>query len=119
MPIAIADIKIGASLPLTGGFSFAGAKHEQDYQLWFDLINDHGGILVEQDGLVISDNRSSPATAINQYEQFINVDQVDVVYGLQRKIHCRAITNPQRQSLPETRASGNHRYKSNPLITGR
>ena len=28
---AMADIKIGTSLPLTGAFSIAGAKHEQGY----------------------------------------------------------------------------------------
>ena len=37
---AMADIKIGASLPLTGAFSVAGAKHQQGYQLCVDLINE-------------------------------------------------------------------------------
>ena len=30
---------------------------------------------------VTSDNRSDPATAISQYERFINVDKVDAVFG--------------------------------------
>ena len=77
----IADIKIGASLPLTGAFSIAGSKHEEGYQLCVDLINDRGGILGEQVELIVSDNRSDPATAINQYERFINVDEVDAVFG--------------------------------------
>ena len=78
---AVADIKIGASLPLTGAFSIAGAKHQQGYQLCVDLINERGGVLGEQVELIMSDNRSDPATAINQYERFINVDQVDAVFG--------------------------------------
>ncbi len=78
---AAAEIKIGASLPLTGAFSIAGAKHQQGYELCVDLINDRGGILGEQVDLIVSDNRSDPATAINQYERFINVDQVDAVFG--------------------------------------
>ena len=78
---AQAEIKIGASLPLTGAFSIAGSKHEQGYQLCVDLINERGGILGEQVDLILSDNRSDPATAINQYERFINVDQVDAVFG--------------------------------------
>lgn len=78
---AVAEITIGASLPLTGAFSIAGAKHEQGYQLCVDLINERGGILGEEVRLIVSDNRSDPATAINQYERFINVDEVDAVFG--------------------------------------
>jgi branched-chain amino acid transport system substrate-binding protein len=78
---AVADIKIGASLPLTGNFSIAGEKHQQGYNLCVKMINDNGGILGEQVDLIVSDNRSDPATAINQYERFINVDGVDAVFG--------------------------------------
>lgn len=78
---AMAEIKIGASLPLTGSFSIAGTKHQQGYQLCIDLINEHGGIMGENVELIVSDNRSDPATAINQYERFINVDGVDAVFG--------------------------------------
>lgn len=74
-------IKIGASLPLTGNFSIAGAKHQQGYKLCVDLLNEKGGVLGRPVELIISDNRSDPATAINQYERFINVDGVDEVFG--------------------------------------
>ena len=75
------DIKIGASLPLTGGFSIAGQKHQQGYELCVKLINEGGGIDGRQIELIVTDNRSDPATAINQYERYINLDNVDVVYG--------------------------------------
>ena len=78
---SFAEIKVGASLPLTGAFSIAGSKHEQGYELCVDLINQRGGILGEQVELIISDNRSDPATAINQFERFINVEEVDAVFG--------------------------------------
>jgi branched-chain amino acid transport system substrate-binding protein len=78
---AMAEITIGASLPLTGAFSISGEKHNQGYQLCVDLINERGGINGEQVRLITSDNRSDPATAINQYERFINVDEVDAVFG--------------------------------------
>lgn len=74
-------IKIGASLPITGAFSIAGQKHKQGYELCVDLINERGGVLGRQIRLIVSDNRSDPATAINQYERFINVDGVEAVYG--------------------------------------
>ncbi|SFQ95951.1 amino acid ABC transporter substrate-binding protein [Poseidonocella sedimentorum] len=79
---AAADVlKIGASLPITGGFSIAGQKHKQGYELCVDMINERGGILGREVELIVSDNRSDPATAINQYERFINVDGVEAVYG--------------------------------------
>ena len=74
-------LKIGASLPLTGNFSVAGQKHQQGYEHCVDLINERGGILGREVELIVSDNRSDPATAINQYERFINVDGVEAVYG--------------------------------------
>lgn len=79
--VQAANIKIGASLPITGGLSVSGEKHKRGYELCNKLINDAGGILGRQVELVVSDNRSDPATAINQYERFINVDKVDAVYG--------------------------------------
>jgi len=78
---SLAEIRIGASLPLTGAFSIAGAKIEQGYKLCAKAINARGGILGEQLDLITSDNRSDPATAINQYERFINVDRVDAILG--------------------------------------
>lgn len=74
-------LKIGASLPITGNFSVAGQKHQQGYEHCVNLINEKGGILGRQVELIVSDNRSDPATAINQYERFINVDGVEAVYG--------------------------------------
>lgn len=75
------DLKIGASLPLTGVFSVSGTKHQQGYQLCVDLINEAGGVLGRKVDLIMSDNRSDPATAINQYERFVNVDKVEAVFG--------------------------------------
>ncbi|MGX1099730.1 amino acid ABC transporter substrate-binding protein [Amorphus sp. MBR-141] len=74
-------IKIGASLPLTGNFSVSGAKHEKGYQLCVDLINEKGGVLGRPLDLIISDNRSDIGTAMSQYERFITVDDVDLVFG--------------------------------------
>jgi|TARA_B110000967_G_C18885801_1_gene563914 branched-chain amino acid transport system substrate-binding protein len=77
----VARISIEVSLSLTGAFSIGGAKHQQGYQLCVDLINERGGIKGEEVKLIVSDNRSYPATAINQYERFIGVDVVDAVFG--------------------------------------
>jgi len=74
-------LKIGASLPITGGLSVSGEKHRRGYALCTKLINEAGGVLGRQVELIVSDNRSDTATAINQYERFINVDKVEAVYG--------------------------------------
>lgn len=79
--VSAQDLKIGASLPLTGVFSVSGTKHQEGYQLCVDLINEAGGILGRKVELIMSDNRSDPATAINQYERFVNVDKVEAVFG--------------------------------------
>lgn len=75
------NLRIGASLPITGGLSVSGEKHKRGYELCTKLINEAGGILGRQVELIVSDNRSDTATAINQYERFINVDKVEAVYG--------------------------------------
>lgn len=74
-------IKIGSSLPLTGGFSVTGEKHRQGFELCVDMINDAGGMLGRPVELIVSDNRSDTETAINQYERLINVDNVDLIFG--------------------------------------
>ena len=79
--LAAEAIKIGASLPLTGGFSLTGDKHKQGYQLCVDLINKNGGILGRKVDLTVSDNRSDTETALNQYERMINVQNVDLIFG--------------------------------------
>ena len=79
--IAAEPLRIGASLPLTGNFSVSGEKHRQGYELCVNLINARGGVLGRQIELIVSDNRSDVATAINQYERFLNVDGVEAVYG--------------------------------------
>lgn len=74
-------IRIGASLPLTGMFSIPGAKHRDGYQLCVNLINERGGLLGRQLELLVNDNRSDTETAVSQYERFINVDNVDLLFG--------------------------------------
>jgi branched-chain amino acid transport system substrate-binding protein len=74
-------IQIGSSLPLTGSFSIPGAKHQDGYQLCVDLINEKGGLLGRPVELLVSDNQSDAEVAISQFERFINVSNVDLVFG--------------------------------------
>ena len=74
-------IKIGSSLPLTGGLSVPGQKHKEGYELCFDLINQKGGINGSLIEFISSDNRSDTETALSQYERLINLEQVPIVFG--------------------------------------
>ena len=75
-------IVIGASLPLTGGFSIAGEKHQEGYQLCADLINaSEQKLLGRPVELIATDNRSDVEQALTQYERLINEDQVDLIFG--------------------------------------
>ncbi|NJO36531.1 MAG: ABC transporter substrate-binding protein [Rhizobiales bacterium] len=74
-------IKIGTSLPLTGGRSVNGEKHRKGFVLCTEMINQKGGLLGRPVELIVSDNRSDAGTAIAQYERLINVDQVDLIFG--------------------------------------
>ncbi len=74
-------VKIGASLPLTGGLAINGQKHREGYELCVELINKAGGLLGKQAEIIISDNQSVNETAQAQFERLINEDQVDVLFG--------------------------------------
>lgn len=50
---AAETIRIGASLPITGGLSVSGEKHKRGYALCNKLINEAGGILGKQVGLIV------------------------------------------------------------------
>jgi branched-chain amino acid transport system substrate-binding protein len=78
---AAEPVKIGASLPITGGFAINGQKHKDGYQLCVDLINQAGGLLGRPVELIISDNQSSNETAQAQFERLINENKVDVLLG--------------------------------------
>jgi branched-chain amino acid transport system substrate-binding protein len=80
-PEVVAPIKIGTSLPLTGEFSITGTLHQQGYQLCVDLINANGGLLGRPVELIVSDNQSDVDTTLAQFERFINVDKVDLIFG--------------------------------------
>src|SRR5688572_12338898 len=80
-PVCAEPVKIGASLPMTGGLAINGQKHKAGYELCVDLINQAGGLLGEAVEIVISDNQSSNETAQAQFERLINEDDVDVLFG--------------------------------------
>ena len=74
-------IVFGASLPLTGEFSIVGTKHAAGYQFCIDELNARGGVLGRPVELKVEDNRSETELTVTQTERFINVENVDALFG--------------------------------------
>jgi branched-chain amino acid transport system substrate-binding protein len=77
-----APVKIGLSFSKTGDFSQDGAALLQGYQIWADYVNSHGGLF---DGrrvqLDISNDNSTNAQTITNYQKMIKVNQDDLILG--------------------------------------
>ena len=74
-------VKIGGSLPLTGGYADTGKVIEQGYRKWVDDINARGGLLGRKVDLVIYDDASDVKNAVTLMEKLITVDKVDLLAG--------------------------------------
>ena len=61
-------IRIGASLPQTGGLATVAQNQLRGYQLCVKHMNDKGGVLGRKLELVLYDDGSDPATAVRLYE---------------------------------------------------
>ena len=76
-----APIVIGASLSLTGGFSADGQAFMRGYELWRDDVNAAGGLLGRQVKLDIKNDASQPNQAVTNYQNLVNVDHVNLLFG--------------------------------------
>jgi branched-chain amino acid transport system substrate-binding protein len=74
-------VKVAASLPLTGPFAIPGGNHKKGYELCEQVVNERDGLLGRKMQLTVSDNRSDTETVVNQTERFIDVENVDLIFG--------------------------------------
>lgn len=74
-------LTIGISLSLTGDFADPGKAAQRGYQLWANTVNAKGGVLGRKVTLKIVDDASSPNQAVSNYQNLINRDHVDLVFG--------------------------------------
>ncbi len=75
------DIKIGASLSVTGPASFLGAPEDKTLHLYVDKINAEGGVLGKKLQLVIYDDGGDPNKARTFATRLVEEDKVVVVVG--------------------------------------
>lgn len=74
-------LTIGISLSLTGDFASSGKAAERGYDLWANTVNAKGGVLNRKVQLKIVDDASSPNQVVTNYQNLINRDHVDLVFG--------------------------------------
>ncbi|MBW4030144.1 MAG: ABC transporter substrate-binding protein [Acidobacteria bacterium] len=78
---ALAPIKIGISLSLSGDFSADGIAFDQGYKLWAADVNAHGGLLGHQVQLDVVSDASSPTQVVTNYQKLITNDHVALTFG--------------------------------------
>src|ERR1043166_4052063 len=80
VPARAADpIKIGFSMPLTGGLSGGGKSVILAFELWKEDVNAKGGLLGRPVELIYYDDQSQPAQVPGIYSKLLDVDKVDLV----------------------------------------
>jgi branched-chain amino acid transport system substrate-binding protein len=78
---AKAPLVIGASLSLTGDFADSGQAVKRGYELWAAQVNAHGGLEGRRVSVKLVDDASSPTQVVSNYQNLINRDKVDLVFG--------------------------------------
>jgi branched-chain amino acid transport system substrate-binding protein len=76
-----APLVIGASVSLTGDFADSGKAVQRGYQLWANEVNAKGGVLGRKVTMKIVDDASSPTQVVSNYQNLINRDKVNLVFG--------------------------------------
>ena len=79
--VALAPIKIGISLSLSGDFSVDGIAYDQGYHLWAKDVNAAGGLLGHQVLLDVVSDASSTTQVTTDYTKLISVDHVALTFG--------------------------------------
>jgi branched-chain amino acid transport system substrate-binding protein len=82
--VAIADdspIKIGMSMPQTGGLAAGGKASLLGIEIWRDDINAKGGLLGRKVELVVYDDKSSASETPAIYSKLVDVDKVDLLFA--------------------------------------
>jgi branched-chain amino acid transport system substrate-binding protein len=72
-------IRIGFSMPLTGGFAVSGKQALVAMKLWEADINEKGGLLGRPVQLLYYDDQSNPANVPGIYTKLLDIDKVELV----------------------------------------
>ena len=79
--IAQQPVKIGMSMPATGGLAAGGKSSLIGIEIWRDDINAKGGLLGRKVELVVYDDKSSAAESPAIYAKLVDIDKVDLLFA--------------------------------------
>ena len=74
-------IKIGMSMPQTGGLAAGGKASLLGIEIWRDDVNARGGLLGRKVELVVYDDKSSASETPAIYAKLLDVDKVDLLFA--------------------------------------
>src|SRR5437763_9945937 len=74
-------IKIGMSMPQTGGLAGGGKASLLGIEIWRDDVNAKGGLLGRKVELIVYDDKSSAAETPAIYSKLLDVDKVDLLFA--------------------------------------
>jgi branched-chain amino acid transport system substrate-binding protein len=74
-------IRIGMSMPQTGGLAGGGKPSLLGIEIWRDDINAKGGLLGRKVELVVYDDKSSASETPALYAKLIDIDKVDLLFA--------------------------------------
>src|ERR1043165_6587463 len=72
-------IKIGMSMPQTGGLAGGGKASLLGIEIWRDDVNAKGGLLGRKVELVVYDDKSSASETPAIYSKLLDIDKVDLL----------------------------------------
>ena len=78
---AQAPIKIGASVSMSGPNALLSQNRLRAFQLCVKHTNEKGGVLGRRLELVVEDDKSDVATAVQNYERLLSEKRVDAVFA--------------------------------------
>jgi branched-chain amino acid transport system substrate-binding protein len=99
---AAEPIKIGFSMPLTGGLASNGKAILAAYQMWEEDINAKGGLLGRPVKLVYYDDQSNPSVVPAIYAKLFDIDKIDLVftsYGTNLAVPSMPVVIPRNYVL--------------------
>src|ERR1700744_482358 len=74
-------IRIGMSMPQTGGLAGGGKPSLLGIEIWRDDINAKGGLLGRKVEVVVYDDKSSASETPAIYSKLLDVDKVDFLFA--------------------------------------
>jgi branched-chain amino acid transport system substrate-binding protein len=72
-------IKVGMSMPQTGGLGAGGKSALLALQMWVEDVNKKGGMLGRKVELIAYDDQTNPALTPGLYTKLLDVDKVDLL----------------------------------------